>query len=916
MRLSATGVPEREKHMRWIRNLPLRAPWLTLLVQLLATSFFGFYAIQVQVDSSFENLLPADDPEGHYYDEIKQELGDEKIAVVGVFADDVFTPATLAKIDALSRKLQAIDKVREVTSLTTIRGAEDTDMGLTVDKLLRQLPRTQAEADAFRAKVLANPLYVKNVVSPDSTATGLTIFFEAMSDEEFRHRGIDGEIRAIVDSVGGPETYAVTGLPTINVNGSAILEKDVKTFTPLAVVLVVIVLSIAFRKLRGIVIPLIPVFIGLVWTNGMMVLNGSAINLGTIVLNPLLIVIGIASGIHLISAYYHEARADRSSREIVGAVVDHVATPIVIAGATTLIGFGALAFTEIKAVREFGAYSVFGIISILLGNFTVVPALLVLLPVRTAGHADDDIGWLAEGLQKIGAFSVRHRYAVLAASAVLVGMSVWGITKIRVETDYLSFFHPDSVVRTENAMIAERLAGTQPVAIVIEGDAAGTAHRLDVLQAVHDLQKFLAQQPGVDTSLSSLDLFQQMRKALKFEEGEVPASQSEIEQLLLFLDPALLRGLVNGNATRASVLVRTRLTGSVELGAFVEKVEEFAHQRFPRDVRVRATGTAVLLAKSADDLARGQIEGIWQELLVLLTLLSLMFLSVRIGALALIPNVVPTIVLFGIMGWSGIPLNISTSMIAAIAIGIAIDDTIHLLSTFNEGLRVTGSQEQAIIRAMASAGQSAFFISIALSAGFFIVCLSSFQPVMHFGLLSGVTMGIALVVELFLTPALLTTTRILTIWDLLFLKLGPEPHKQIPLFAGMRPFQAKLVVLMGTLRSAPAGTVIAQRGEKKAEAYVLLCGKADVLRPGSTQPIRTLERGDVIGEMGLVRQQARSADVVATEEIEYLVVDERLLARMRRRYPRIGCTFLYNLTRILSDRLESTTDALAARSSH
>lgn len=899
--------------MRWIRNLPLRAPWLTVIVLLGVTGFFGFYAVQIQVDSSFENLLPADDPEGHYYDEIKKELGDEKIAVVGVFADNVFTPETLTKIDALSRQLAAIERVRDVTSLTTIRGAEDTDMGLTVDKLLRQLPRNAAEANAFRDKVLANPLYVKNVVSADATATGLTIFFEAMSDEEFRHRGIDGEIRAIVESMGGPETYAVTGLPTINVNGAMILEQDTKTFTPLAVILVVIVLALAFRKLRGVVVPLIPVLIGLVWTNGAMVLNGSAINLGTIVLNPLLIVIGIASGIHLISAYYHEARADRSSREIVSAVIDHVAMPILIAGTTTLIGFGALAFTEIKAVREFGMYSVFGILSILFGNFTIVPALLVLLPVRTSGHAADDVGWLAEGLQKIGAFSVRHRYGVLIASAVFVGLSVWGITKIRVETDYLSFFAPDSVVRTENALISERLAGTQPVAIVVEGDAPRIASRLDVLQATHDLQKFLALQPGVDTSLSLLDLLKQMRQALKFEEGDLPGSQSEVEQLLLFLDPALMRGLVNGDSSRTSILVRTRLTGSVELGAFVEEVEKFANARFPRDVRVRATGTAVLLAKSADDLARGQIEGIWQELLVLLTLLSLMFLSIRIGFLALIPNVVPTIALFGIMGWSGIPLNISTSMIAAIAIGIAIDDTIHLLSTFNEGLRVTGSQEQAIIRAMASAGKSAFFISLALSAGFFIVCMSSFQPVMHFGLLSGVTMGIALVVELFLTPALLTTTRILTIWDLMFLKLGPEPHKQIPLFAGMRPFQAKLVVLMGTLRSAPAGTVLAQRGEVKAEAYVLLCGKADVLRPGSSRPIRTLERGDVLGEMGLVRQQARSADVIATEPIEYLVVDERLLARMRRRYPRIGCTFLYNLTRILSDRLESTTDALAAQ---
>jgi hypothetical protein len=496
---------------------------------------------------------------------------------------------------------------------------------------------------------------------------------------------------------------------------------------------------------------------------------------------------------------------------------------------------------------------------------------------------------------------------------VLLGLSVWGITKVEVETDYLAFFRPESQVRRENDMIATRLAGTQPVTLVVESKDAGEMRKIEMLQAIGDLQRFVEAQPGVDTTLSLLDYLKLMRRALDPEaEGTMPQTQSEVEQLLLFIDPAQIRGVVNPNASRAVVTARTRLTRSVELIDFVDRVEGFARERFHGSVKVRATGMSVLLAQSADELAWGQVTGLWQELMVLWLLLSAMFLSLRVGVMALIPNVVPTVVLFGLMGWWGISLNISTSMIAAIAIGIAIDDTIHLLSTFNEGLRITGSQDQAIVRAMASAGQSAFFISLALSAGFFIVCLSNFQPVMHFGLLSGVTMGVALVVELFLTPALLTTTKIITMWDLMFLKLGPEPHKQIPIFAGLRPFQAKLVVLMGQLRSVTAGTPITRRGELVPEAYVLLTGKADVFRAGHDRPIRTLERGDVVGEMGLVRKRPRSADVVSAGDLEYLVVDERMLERLRRRYPRIAATVLYNLTRILSDRLETTTDALAA----
>jgi hypothetical protein len=344
----------------------------------------------------------------------------------------------------------------------------------------------------------------------------------------------------------------------------------------------------------------------------------------------------------------------------------------------------------------------------------------------------------------------------------------------------------------------------------------------------------------------------------------------------------------------------------------VRAVEAFAAEHMPRGVTARATGTLVLLNRSADVLAWGQITGLWQVIVVLLAVMSFLFLSVRMGLLSLIPNVMPIVVLFGVMGWSGISLNISTSMIAAIAIGLAIDDTIHLLSSFNGELRRTGSEQQAIAGAMRLVGRAVTFTSVALVAGFLIVCLSSFQPVRHFGSLAAVTMAVALVVELLLTPALLASTRIITVWDLALLKLGRAPHEGIPLFAGLRPFQAKIVVLMAELGRAARGEYIARHGEMRAELYVLLGGRAEVRRGERGPVLRELARGDVVGEMGLIRHRPRSADVLVTEDAEYLVLHEDFLRRLQRRYPRIGAAVLLNLSRILSDRLESTTDQLAA----
>jgi hypothetical protein len=436
--------------------------------------------------------------------------------------------------------------------------------------------------------------------------------------------------------------------------------------------------------------------------------------------------------------------------------------------------------------------------------------------------------------------------------------------------------------------------------------------RLEVLAVMRELQQFVAQQPGVDSTLSFADYVAIMQGALNPEHGRgLPPQQADVDQLLLFVDPAEIAPVVKRDYSRANIIVRSKLSGSAEVGALVKKIEEYGRSRLPPGITAHVTGTVVLLNQSADDLARGQVFGLWQVVAVLFVFMSLIFLSMRAGLLALVPNVLPIIVLFGLMGWTGISLNISTSMIAVIAIGIAVDDTIHYFTEFNLQLRRTGNQEAAILETVRIVGQPIVFSALALIAGFAVVCLSNFQPIRHFGMLASVTMVVDLIAELMITPALVMTTTIITLWDLMFVKIGPEPEKQIPLFRGLRPFQAKIVVLMGRLASAGPGEFVTRRGEMKPELYVLLRGLVDV-RHGAGEPvIRQLGRGEVIGEMGLVRQRPRSADIIVNQDTEYLVLDGGFLDRLQRRHPRIAAKVFLNLTRILSDRLESTTDELA-----
>ncbi|MFN8641561.1 MAG: cyclic nucleotide-binding domain-containing protein [Candidatus Binatia bacterium] len=832
--------------------------------------------------------------------------------MVGVFGD-VFSPATLATIDALSRQLGALDGVREVLSLTTVKGVTSDDLGLRVGPLARDLPRTDAEAAALRERVLSDPLYVGTLVNRTGDATSIVVLYEPLGDREILARDLEGQVRRAVAAAGDPTRFAVTGVQSMKMAGAALMRQDLRRFVPLSLACVVLVLLLEFHTVRGVVLPLACVVAGSLWTAGVMVLCGSDINLGTLILPPLLMAIGITYAIHVLSRYYLALAGGGSREVVVAAALARVRLPVCVAWLTTVVCCAALAVNPIHAIRDFGVYAVVGVTAIFALSVFGLPAALCLWPHRlTAAPAAGGVDRIAAALDAMGRWAMAHRRLVLVAGIALGGLALWGAWRIRVETHYLQFFAPDSALRRDTERIAAALGSTQPIYLALEGDGPGSLARLDVLAAMRDVQQFAAEQPGVDGSLSLADYVALLQGALNPDRGRgLPERQDDVDQLLLFVDPTDIAPVATRDYGRANVIIRTHLAGSAEVGALVDRVTEYARSRFRRGIEPRATGSMVLLNRSADDLVRGQIAGLWVVLALLLVIMSGLFLSLRAGLLSLVPNAVPIMILFGLMGWTGVSLNVSTSMLAVLAIGIAVGDTIHYFSELNVQLRATGDPGAAILRVVQIVGKPIVYSALALLAGFAVTCWSNFQPIRDFGLLSSSTIAIGLVAQLLLMPVLAMRTSIITAWDLLFLRLGPEPETQIPLFAGLRPFQAKIVVLLGRLAAAAPGEAITRRGERKAELYVLLRGQAEV-RVGADEPvIRIMGRGDVIGEMGLVRDRPRSADVTAADPVEYLVLDRAALARLQRRHPRIAATVFLNLTRILSDRLEDTTDRLA-----
>jgi hypothetical protein len=321
----------------------------------------------------------------------------------------------------------------------------------------------------------------------------------------------------------------------------------------------------------------------------------------------------------------------------------------------------------------------------------------------------------------------------------------------------------------------------------------------------------------------------------------------------------------------------------------------------------------VLFAKSIDDISRGQTQSLGAAILGIYVILSIMFSSMRIGLVALFPNVLPIAVYFGLLGLSGISLNTTTSLVGCIALGIAVDDTVHYFARFNADAKRSADEHAATSSALKGVIRPVSVTTLALCAGFLVFLTSDFPRNAEFGALAAFTLAAAWVVDVTLTPALCSGFRIVTLWDVLTLDLGREPHRSIPLFEGLSLRQARIVALMANIEEYPRGTRLFRQGDEGREMYVVIDGtlSGSVTRNGSRIEFEPMTRGSVLGEIAIFSSlHRRTADIDAETDCRLLRLTWEDLERLRGRYPRVASRVFWNLNQIQAGRLVSTTERL------
>jgi len=888
----------------------IRRPVAVILAVAAVTLFFAWQIPQLSFKTSIYDLVIEDLPETDRYQEFKKLFGSDEIIRVVIKGQNVFDSVTFKKIEQLAETASKIKGVRRIISLPGIRKAVDVTGEWSLEK--------------FAGVVDNVKLFQRNLFSADRKTTVLTLVLK----EEADHEEVIRAVKEMIEKTPKDLSLYQIGMPLVSQALARLTEKDFFMLPPITALLIAVVLFCLFRNIFYIILPLTCVTLSLVWTFGLMSLTGIHISMLTMIVPVFLIAVGTAYCLHIVSDYLFQTQKADSPAHAALLTYTAISFPTILAIFTTAVGLGSLLVSRITAIQEFAIFSCLGIFSFMITLFTFLPAAMALIPLpeKKDRESRKKESLLDRFLDWIVRVDLDYQRITLPVFGAVVVFCMIGILQIRVETNPVGYFKKDVPVSRNFHDIYKDLSGSFPINVVMEGNEEDYFSNPEHVAEIARLQKFLDTLPGVDKTVSFADYMQLVNYASNRFEPEyytLPEESFEVSMLInsyrIMLGEDMLLRFMKPDFSTANILLLTHISSSRDFLKTRDKILEHVKQNFSKDLKWDVTGFGMVISESSRQLTRGQVKSLSITMVLVFGIMFLLFLSSKVGLIAIVPNLFPIVVNFGIMGWFGVELSMVTSLIASIAIGLAVDDTIHYLVRYNREFKKDLDDKRALKDTIKHMGKPIIFTTLTISVGFSILAFSSFKPTAVFGVMMVITMVSALVGDLILLPSLLLRVEIVTLWDMIRLKLGEEPEHRIPLFKGLSRTEIHYIIMAGTLKKIKSGDILFRKGDPSDSMCAIISGTMDVVDPSSDDEdkplgvqkrIARLTAGDVLGEMGLLRSAPRSATIIAAEPGEFLQINLKMIKRLQWLYPPTAQKFFFNLMTILCDRLETATQCI------
>ena len=810
------------------REFLLSRPKIALLLAVLLLGFFAYHAKDFRLDASADSLLLEGDKDLKLFREVSHRYRSSALLVVTFTpSSDLFSDDALDKLKALRDELGAVESVDSFVTILDVPLLKSSDVPLSkMTSDVQTLEKSDVDRPRAREELLNSPVYKELIISADGRTTALLINMkegEGFVDMQLRrgellekrragqlsdaereelpgllatyeeaHKALDdrwhddiAEIRSIIDRYKQFGTLHLGGVPMITDDMVTFVKNDLVTFGSGVIVFLVVVLSVIFRQLRWVVMPLLCCFYAGLIMIGMLGLVGWKVTVISSNFLSLMFIITISMNIHLAVRYRQLCRdhPDASHADVVAWTVRRMVWPCLYTALTTIMGFSSLVFSEIKPVIDFGWMMSIGLLVAFVTSFTLFPAIIVLLD---KSHGEEVPRRKYRFTATLAEVTERHGNKVVAAALLLVVVSAVGISKLEVENSFINYFSKNTEIYQGMKLIDDELGGTTPLDILLdlnedrifaedeeETEQEGadgekeeeweevpdpvywfTPFKIERIKQVHDYLDSLPEVGKVLSLASVIRVAEELNEGKEFDSLQLSLLYRRVPD---DIKARLVHPFVSVENNEARI--RLRILDSKEdlrRKELLERINNDLHNQLElTDKDVTVAGLLVLYNNMLQSLYSSQISTIGVVLLGIGVMFLVLFRSLSLSLIGIAPNILAATTVLGMMGLLGIPLDMMTITVAAITIGIAVDNSIHYIYRFREEFAKNGDYLETLRICHANIGRAVLYTSTTIIFGFSILVLSNFFPTVYFGLLTALAMFIALLGALTLLPKLI-----------------------------------------------------------------------------------------------------------------------------------------------------------------
>lgn len=712
--------------------------WFIIILVIISTLFLGYQIKNLRIDADILSALPKDDPDAALLKRIGEKFGGNSMGIIILETDNIYQTEVLEHIRALTDTLNEIEGISSVSSITNIINIKGDEYGFEVGKLVDDyyIPETEDELAQLKSNVLANEMYKGTIVSDDGTSA-LIIF----TLQEGAH--ISSVAQAVIDKSGQlnlPENLYYIGAPMLVTYISELMKEDLFKLLPIAFLLIAIILFLSFRSASGVILPLLTAVIAIVWSMGIMALLGFNMSMISNNIPIILLAVGSAYTIHVLNRINQLLEIDRDIA--IRKALEYVLIPVILAAATTIIGFVSFIFgAYLDMIFDFGVFTALGTFIACLMSIFFVPALLDVFTSakRRKSTISREVkkSFLSDSfLHPLNKLLFRHPKYVLFSWSLLIIISIIGMFSIERSVDIQDYFREGNPTRQAEGIMIEKFGGTKPIFVLFKGDMQNP----EVLQKMVETGIYMENSPDVYTTQSVATLISELNHAVSGEKM-VPDSREKIEQLWFLLDGnEAMQRFVSEELDEGIIISKFKSPDNNSKKVFADYMQKFINENSTEDCQIQITGMPFVDITMDRSLVNSQFGSILIAIFFVILFVGIILRSMISGIYSAIPIIAAISVLFGVMGLTGIPLNIATVLVASVALGIGIDYSIHIISHFNHIYKKTKDVKQAIQETILISGKAIIINVISVSVGFLTLVFSQMVPLQYFGILIALSM--------------------------------------------------------------------------------------------------------------------------------------------------------------------------------